>query len=180
MLLLFSTVCHATNNVQNFARAIAKAEGSGKKGVIPTRYHNPGDLKAVHGFKYPGQVGIGKGKHVIFQTDQAGWAALIHQINTILAGQSKHYTLDMTLQQVAKKYAGNWQRFAKSLAHNLGVPQDTTLAEYFEIPPVITAPPNQKVLEDILSWQPQEHSASLISPKPAKDQNYCASNSPTR
>jgi hypothetical protein len=119
-----------SDKMDALAKAIAKAEGFGRKGKIPTRYHNAGDLKAVRGFKYEGQVGIGKGRHVIFATDADGWKALNRQIEMIAEGLSQHYSVDMTLQQMAKKYAGNWRVFAKNLSHSLGVPQSTTLAEY--------------------------------------------------
>ena len=35
------------SKVERFAHAVAKAEGFGRKRTIPSRYHNPGDLKAV-------------------------------------------------------------------------------------------------------------------------------------
>ena len=115
--------------VERLAHAIAKAEGFYVKGSIPNRYHNVGDIKAVKGFKYEGQIGIGKGRHVIFATDADGWRALNRQLTLIAQGYSKHYSVDMTLQQLAKKYAGNWRVFAKNLSHSLGVPQSTTLKE---------------------------------------------------
>src|SRR5690242_9219671 len=92
--------------VVSLAQAIAKAEGFGVRGALPTRYHNPGDLKVeVGGQRYPGQCGIGKGSHVRFCSDRAGWIALYHQLDKVAVGESKHYTPDMTLAQFAKKYA---------------------------------------------------------------------------
>ena len=120
------------SNVERFAHAIAKAEGYGMKHVIPTRYHNPGDLKAVKGFTYPGQIGIGKGRHVIFANDAAGWNALYYQIGKMVSGESRHYLPSMTIEQVARKYAGNWRQWSTNVAHNLGVPANTTLAEVLE------------------------------------------------
>jgi hypothetical protein len=118
--------------VERLAHAIAKAEGFYVKGSIPNRYHNVGDIKAVKGFKYEGQIRIGKGRHVIFATDEDGWRALYRQLTLIAQGYSKHYSMDMTLQQLAKKYAGNWRVFAKNLSHSLGVPQSTTLKEFLD------------------------------------------------
>jgi len=120
------------SNVERFAHAIAKAEGYGMKHVIPTRYHNPGDLKAVKGFTYPGQIGIGKGRHVIFANDTAGWNALYHQISKMISGESRHYSPSMTINQIARFYAGDWRRWARNVSHNLGVPSTTTLAEVLE------------------------------------------------
>jgi hypothetical protein len=118
--------------IERFAHAIAKAEGFYRKGTIPNRYHNCGDLKAVRGFTYPGQVGVGKGRHVIFANDQAGWNALYHQISKMVSGNSKHYSPQMTINQIARFYAGNWRQWAKNVSHNLGIPATTTLAEVLE------------------------------------------------
>lgn len=136
--------------VDTFAHAIAKAEGFGVKHSIPTRYHNPGDIKIVKGWRYPGQKGIGKANHVIFANDAAGWAALRHQIQRILDGDSRHYSVEMNVAQMGRKYAGNSALWSKNVAHNLGVDKSTTLREYFDIPPVLHVAPNPKALEGIL------------------------------
>ena len=129
--------CWAQDRVDLFAHAIARAEGFYTYRSIPNRYHNPGDLKVRRGERYPGQIGIGKANHVIFKSDAAGWAALDHQIAKALIGESRYYRQDMTLNQVAKWYAGNWQRWAKNVARNLGVTPSTTLEEYFELAPKV-------------------------------------------
>ena len=121
-----------SSRVERFAHAIARAEGFYRRGTIPNRYHNCGDLKAVRGFTYPGQVGIGKGRHVIFANDTAGWNALYHQIGKMVSGESRHYSLSMTINQIARFYAGNWRQWAKNVSHNLGVPSTATLAEVLE------------------------------------------------
>ena len=118
--------------IERFAHAIAKAEGCYVRGSIPNRYHNCGDLKVVKGFTYPGQIGIGKGRHVIFANDAAGWNALYYQIGKMVSGESRHYLPSMTIEQVARKYAGNWRQWSTNVAHNLGVPANTTLAEVLE------------------------------------------------
>ena len=122
--------------INTFAHAVARTEGYFVKGSIPNRYNNAGDLKSLgKGRAYPGQVGIGKAGHVIFKNKAAGYAALRHQIEKMLDGTSKHYTQDMTLQQVAKSYAGNWKVWAKNMANNLGVSPSITLEEYFGLAP---------------------------------------------
>src|SRR5262252_4125740 len=90
-LLVFRVQAFAQDaKVVSLAQAIAKAEGFGVRGALSTRYHNPGDLKiAVAGEKYPGQSGVGKGGHVRFCNDRAGWLALYHQIDRVAAGESK-------------------------------------------------------------------------------------------
>ena len=125
--------------VVSLAQAIAKAEGFGVRGALSTRYHNPGDLKvAVAGQKYPGQSGVGKGSHIRFCNDRAGWLALYHQLDKVAAGESKHYTPDMTLAQFAKRYARDWRHWAANVARSLNVSTTTTLAEYLELPPAVT------------------------------------------
>ena len=139
--LLLTTSCFS--QVHTLAKAIAKAEGFGKAGTIPSRYRNPGDLKAVRGYRYPGQVGVGKGGHVIFRND-AGWTALEHQIDKIVDGTSR-YNVNMTLKEISKKYAGNWRVWSMNVAHNLGVTPDTSLWEVLNVPPVMEE-----------SWQTQQ------------------------
>ena len=141
LLVLGGTTCNAQDKVEKFAHAIALTEGFDVRGSIPNRYHNPGDLKIMaRGQKYPGQVGIGKAQHVIFRNDAAGYAALYHEIDKILSGESHWYSQEMTLQQMGKFYAQNSRIWAKNLAHNLGVPPSTTLEEYFDLPPRIKIP----------------------------------------
>jgi len=140
LLLVFCVHAFAQDaKVVSLAQAIAQAEGFGIRGALPTRYHNPGDLKvAAAGQKYPGQCGIGKGSHVRFCTDRAGWLALYHQLDKVAVGDSKHYAPDMTLVQFAKRYARDWRHWAKNVARDLNVSTTTTLAEYLELPPVVT------------------------------------------
>lgn len=125
--------CAAPDAVDTFAQAVAKAEGFGRRGALPTRYHNPGDLKAIRGWSYPGQSGIGKANHVIFHNDAAGWAALRHQLEKIMDGRSRQYNVDMTIAQMGRKYAGFWSRWSKNVAQNLGVDKRTTLRQYFAL-----------------------------------------------
>ncbi len=135
-LLLTTSFCFAENRVHDLATAIAKAEGFGIRGALPTRLHNPGDLKADRGYRFPGQVGVGKGGHARFRNDAAGWAALEHQIEKIMEGSSR-YNVNMSLQQISKKYAGNWRIWSKNVAHNLGVTPSTTLWEILDTPPAL-------------------------------------------
>ena len=160
MLLLCGTAAAVSitpTATQNLAQAIAKAEGYYTPRTIPARCNNPGDLKSVRGWKYPGQIGVCRGSHVKFATPAAGWAALYHQIDKIVNGQSRHYSVDMTLQQVARKYAGNSRVWARNVAHNLGVPANTTLAELLEVPPPIVAAPSHELDALFLPARPKPH-----------------------
>ena len=136
LLLLTTSFCFAQDRVQTLASAIAKAEGFGKAGTIPSRYRNPGDLKVVKDYRYPGQVGVGKGGHVIFRSNAYGWDALEHQLSKIADGTSR-CSVNMTLRDFGKRYAGNWRVWSKNVAHNLGVPLDTQLWEVLGVAPVL-------------------------------------------
>jgi hypothetical protein len=140
LALLLTTTCFAQDRVQTLAEAIAKAEGHGRRGTLPSRLNNPGDLKAIRGYIYPGQVGIGKGGHAKFRTDAEGWAALEHQLDKITDGSSR-YSVNLTLQEFGNGYAGNWRRWSRNVAKNLGVQPDTYLFEVLDVPPVLDTRP---------------------------------------
>lgn len=110
------------------AQAIAKAEGFGVPGALPTRCNNPGDLEV-------GDVGKGieQGK-TIFPTEQAGWNALEHQVDLMLNGHSHVYKPSMTFLQVAQLYTGGdaSPAWAQIVAQKLGVSVTNTLDEYFD------------------------------------------------
>jgi len=123
--------------VQSLAEAIAKAEGFGVKGAIPTRYHNPGNIRSTKtGHHYDGQIGLNRCGYVIFKSDRYGWRALREQLELMASGQSAHYGTDMTILSVAKIYATGWRLWAKNVSKGLGVSPATTLKEYF----TVTAP----------------------------------------
>jgi hypothetical protein len=131
--LLLTTSCFAQDRVQDLAKAIAKAEGFYRVGTLPNRLHNPGDIRA-HASHYPGQVGLYK-NYVVFKNDAYGWDALEHQLSKIIDGTSR-YTVNVTLEQLGKRYASS-KLWARNVAHNLGVPLDTTLWEILGVAPVL-------------------------------------------
>jgi hypothetical protein len=111
--------------VSALAQAIAKAEGFGIPGAVPTRANNPGNLKL--GAPTLERTGI-----TVFKTPAEGWAALERQIKLILSGQSAHYNAGMTIAQMGAKWApsgdnnitGAW---ASNVARALGVPTSATI-----------------------------------------------------
>jgi hypothetical protein len=133
-LLLLTAQLWAATPTQQLMRAIAKAEGYGVPGSVPTRYHNPGDIRASRGVRYPGQVGLDKRGYVIFKSDHYGWDAMQRQFDKIVDGRSQFYSVNMTLRQLAKRYATS-PLWVKNVAKNLGVTPDTTLAEILDVPP---------------------------------------------
>lgn len=110
---------------KRFANAIATAEGFGVSGAIPTRAHNPGDLKL-------GDKGFGTlAGHTVFASDADGWAALYRQINLWRTGKSAHANLDTNIAQISEFYAGDSANWARNVAAALGVPVTTTLRQFF-------------------------------------------------
>jgi len=116
-----------------FARAIASAEGFGHAGAIPTKYHNPGDLKPVDGTAayYTGQSGVGDGGHAIFLNDLSGWNALYRQVRLMATNKSHIYNTQMSIFDVGIHYAEDSSNWAKNVAQFLGVSTETTLQEFF-------------------------------------------------
>jgi len=118
--------------VNDLATAISHAEGFGRRGTIPSRYHNPGDLKASPDSRpLTGQVRIGKAGHIVFKDDEAGKAALRDHILQMMDGRSGYFHPNMTLNQVARRYAQNWRPWVRIVSKELGVPSTTTLRAYF-------------------------------------------------
>jgi hypothetical protein len=128
--------------LNSFATAVAHAEGFGVRHAIPTRYHNPGDLKSAAIYHpLPGQKRLGKGDHVIFESDAAGWAALRDYLSKMVDGRSKRFNPNMTLAQVSRVYAGNWRPWLRTVARELNVDptvrlRDLLLLEELEAPQI--------------------------------------------
>lgn len=104
---------YSSSRVDQLANAVARAEGFYVKGSKPARMHNPGDLKTDGNYRH-------------FRTDKAGFEALTGQIVRVIEGRSKAYTLNMSIRQMARKYASS-PTWPKNVAKILGVPETTTL-----------------------------------------------------
>jgi hypothetical protein len=134
-----------TDKINDLATAISHAEGFGRRQTIPSRYHNPGDLKAFSSStQLAGQVRIGKAGHIVFKDDEAGKAALREYIVRMVDGRSSHYHPNMTFNQVAHVYAENWRPWVQAVSRELGVPPNTTLRAYFhtdDVPVVLSFRP---------------------------------------
>lgn len=175
LILVSSIVGHAQGldirKVNALATAISHAEGFGIRGSLPSRYHNPGDLKASSAsVQLAGQVRIGKAGHIVFKDDEAGKAALRDCIIQMIDGRSGHFHPNMTLNQVARVYAENWRPWVKIVSTELGVPPTTTLRAYFHngavasavsfpplsaanptpLPPALTFPESRYALDAVL------------------------------
>ncbi len=160
-----------TSKINDLATAISHAEGFGRRGTIPSRYHNPGDLKARKGsLPMAGQVRIGKAGHIVFKDDEAGKAALRDCIVKMVDGSSRYYHSNMTLNQVGRRYAENWRPWVKIVSTELGVTPNTSLRAYFHnaavplavsfrplpaanprpLPPAVSFPESRGVLDALL------------------------------
>lgn len=106
--------------IKRIAEAIAKAEGFGVPGAIPTVRHNPGNIRSLVA-PYPVAT---------YPTDAAGWDALYKQVARMVAG-SALYPAGWTIEQVAKRYTGEAQymNWARNVAGFLGVPTTTVFSE---------------------------------------------------
>jgi len=100
LIVVSSIVGHAqgpdTGRINDLATAISHAEGFGRHGTIPSRYHNPDDLKA-HPDSVPlaGQVRIGKAGLILFRDDEAGKAAPGDHFLKMMDGRSGHFHGDI-------------------------------------------------------------------------------------
>src|SRR5271157_2115816 len=177
-LCLFPAVGQAqtvdSKKLDSLATAVAHAEGFGTRHTIPTRYHNPGDLKSAAIYrKLPGQKSLGKGDHVVFENDAAGWAALRDYLSKMVDGRSRRFNADMTLAQASRIYAGNWRPWLKLVTQELNVPTTIKLRDLllFTPPDIITTelqPPPP--LE--LAFPPP----SPLVPMTEDDNMFCAEN----
>ena len=159
------------DKVNALATAISRAEGFGKRNTIPSRYHNPGDLKAFrNSTPLEGQVRIGKAGHIVFKDDEAGKAALRDYIVRMMDGRSAHFNAGLTLNQVARRYAQNWRSWVRVVSGELGVPPTTTLRAYFQVnavpPPALSFRPlpaaNPKPLAPAIAFPESRHVLAAV------------------
>lgn len=109
--------------------AIAKAEGFGIPGAIPTRANNPGDLTRSLGFDETGEK-LGSAGIVVFSSRDEGWGALDRQLSLIQKGASVHKLTD-TILSFAHSYTATEQTiWAENVARELGADTSVTLAQY--------------------------------------------------
>lgn len=114
-----STGLSADSRVRIMAQAIARAEGFGVPGAIPTVRHNPGNIRNT---APPYEIRT-------YSDDAEGWAALDRQVARMLAGSSL-YPSDWTIAQVAQRYTGEaaYMNWARIVASQLGVSTDAVFS----------------------------------------------------
>jgi hypothetical protein len=123
--------------VVQLAQAIAKAEGFGVAGAVPTRGNNPGDLTKSFGYATAGTLNA---EGVLAFVDLSdGWNALYAVVAYWLSGSDSLYPLSLTIEQVAGNYvdgpnaagfsagAENWSNI---VANQLGLSVTNTLQDF--------------------------------------------------
>jgi len=136
--------------IKDLAQAIAHAEGFGVPGAVPTRAHNPGDLKIPN---WKGPI-TGNENISVFSDDETGWERLYHQLDLIVTKKSHVYNLKMTFIDFANKWTTTEQSFwldnVMLKLRNLGyiINKNTTLKEYFSEPFFETIEKNEEKKEN--------------------------------
>lgn len=98
-------------SIDDFARAVAKAEGA------KPALNNPGDLKDS------------SGQIAQFGSMEEGERKLRGQLRAMITGKSNYYTPDMSLKQAGLIYSDNDPNWSKNVARELGVSEETKLAD---------------------------------------------------
>ena len=115
------------------ADAIARSEGYYAAGhydgrSLPYFLNNPGLLKATP--IVDGEPATWRDTGLLmFETPEAGWAALHHQVCLMLTGASRHYAPDDTLQTAGLKYAAGDTAWGVNVARHLRLSPHVTLAD---------------------------------------------------
>lgn len=110
------------------ARLIAKEEGFGIPGSVPTRFHNPGDLRhSPHSNHDPAHPdGIGQ-----IDTDADGWSDLERQLQLYA---KRGLTLrDMIINYYAPPGENDSEAYLAFICKELGVDQNCTVAQALEV-----------------------------------------------
>jgi hypothetical protein len=127
---LGGTVIGSPNaKISALAQAIARAEGFGVPGAVPTVAHNPGDLVLGDlGYGIANDAGV-----TVFGSDADGWAALYHELNLIFTGQSSVYATSFTFATFARIWTGgdNYSAWASNVTSIVGASPSTALADWY-------------------------------------------------
>ena len=118
------------DRIWQIAQAIAIPEGYNLPTSNPFRLNNPGDLS--DGFDEFGGEPHSGSNVTHFPDAQTGWQWLYDKLNRIAQGQSAIYSVSMTWNDLAKKWAGNWVVWVSNVTKELGVTPDSRFGEFLE------------------------------------------------
>ena len=110
------------------SRLIAKEEGYGIPGKIPTTHNNPGDLRhSPHSAHPPGDPdAIGQ-----IDTPEHGWADLERQLQIDVG---RHWTLRQLVETYAPPNENNTEAYLAFICHGGGWTPETLVAEALKSP----------------------------------------------
>ena len=111
--------------VSKLAQLIAKQEGFGVPGAIPTRQNNPGDLEHAPGESHEGTGAIGS-----FATPEDGWAALERQL-TLYA--ERGLTVGEAIAAFAPPTENDTASYIGFICQGLGCTPDTPMSDAIQI-----------------------------------------------
>lgn len=119
------------------AKYVAKAEGWGTPGALPTRTNNPGDMKLGNrgwGVVQEKTVYLKADPEADLQDKTDGYSALRREWKAMLSGASHVYHTEWTFLQVALEWTGGdkWADWVKIVCDGLSITVETTLQEYLE------------------------------------------------
>ena len=114
--------------IPRIAELIAKEEGYGIPGSVPTRDNNPGDLRhSPHSFHTPNAPdAIGQ-----IDTPVDGWDDLVRQLDIYA---SRGLTLEQAIYEWAPPNENDTQSYLNYILTGLGVSADTLLSTALQIP----------------------------------------------
>lgn len=114
--------------VWRICQAIAFAEGANVAGSVPDVLNNPGDIS--DGAAYFSQEWHSGSNVTKFPTKEIGWSWLYDKVSNAVNGRSSVYLPSMTWNQIAQKWAGDWQSWVNNVTRYLGVNPNSTLSQF--------------------------------------------------
>jgi hypothetical protein len=116
--------------IPRIAELIAKEEGYGIPGALPTRDFNPGDLRhSPHSFHLPGAP------NAIGQIDNAtdGWNDLVRQLDLYVQDHPQ-WTVADAIYEWAPPNENNTEAYLNYVTTGLGCSAETLLSDALKIP----------------------------------------------
>lgn len=110
------------------ARLIAKEEGFGIPGAVPTRDSNPGDLRHAPGASHDGEAPNDIG---IIPTVAEGWADLERQLQLYA---SRGMTLEQAVYEFAPPAENNSAQYLAFVVAGGGWTNDTLVSDALQVP----------------------------------------------